>query len=203
MFYWVIYLLVLFASLAMMVREGMWSNTLTLINVIVSGLVAFGFYAPLAIMLDEQLNGRFTYVLDFVCLWVIFLVTMLICRTLSGLASRTRLRFKYPIDNVGGPLVGLFTAWVIAAFVMATLHTAPMPKEGFSGKLVYSQDEVLSKSGLTAPDLAWLRFVQRVSSPEALGTSNGDGFSAAAWVKIYEDHRSKLEAASGLFVSRG
>src|SRR3990172_12653703 len=74
--FWAIYGAVFFAALAMMVREGLWSNAITLINVIVSGLLAFGFYSPLAIMLDEQLNGQFTYILDCVCLLAIFIVSM-------------------------------------------------------------------------------------------------------------------------------
>lgn len=201
--FWAIYLIVVFAALAMMVREGLWSNTITLINVIVSGLAAFGFYSPLAVRLDEQLNGQYTYLLDFLCLWVIFTVVMLICRTLTGVASRTRLRFKYPIDAIGGPLVGLITAWVLAGFVMATLHTSPMPKDAFGGKLVHSESEVATASGLTAPDLAWLRFVQRVSPAEALGHSNESAFSAKAFVKIYGDHRAAFEGGSGLRVNRG
>ena len=50
----------------MMVREGLWSNTITLINILISGLVAFAFYSPLAIYLDEMLDGEYTYLLDFV-----------------------------------------------------------------------------------------------------------------------------------------
>jgi uncharacterized membrane protein required for colicin V production len=203
MFYWVIYLVVVFAALAMMVREGLWSNTITLINVIVSGLAAFGFYSPLAVLLDEQLNGQYTYLLDFVCLWVIFIVVMLICRSLTGLASRTRLRLKYPIDAVGGPLVGLIAAWVLAGFVMATLHTSPMPRDAYSGKLVYDKSEVATRSGLTSPDLAWLRFVERVSPAEALGDNSTSGFSAWGFVHIYEDHRTKYESATGMRVNRG
>lgn len=201
--FWAIYLAVLFASVAMMVREGLWSNTLTLINIIVSGLAAFGFYSPLAIMLDEQTDGQFTYLLDFLCLWVIFIVMMLICRLLTGAASRTRMRFKNPIDPVGGPLVGVIAAWVLAGFITATLHTSPMPRDAFSGKLVHSQSEVATKSGLMAPDLGWLRFVQRVSAVKSLGSSGTDQFSAAAFVKIYEDHRTKFEKAGSVKVRRG
>ena len=39
------------------------------------------------------------------------------------------MRFKHPIDPVGGPLVGFIAAWVLASFTMATLHTSPMPKD--------------------------------------------------------------------------
>ena len=49
--YWVFYAIVIFAGLAMTVREGLWSNTITLINITISGLVAFGFYSPIVIWL--------------------------------------------------------------------------------------------------------------------------------------------------------
>ena len=134
-----LYLITLFAGLAMMVREGLWSNTISLINILVSGLVAFGFYSPLALYLDEQLSGQYTYLLDFLCLWLLFVVSMIVCRVLTGFASTTRMRFKYPIDPVGGPIVALLAAWVLAGFTMATLHTVPMSQDALGGGLLYSE----------------------------------------------------------------
>ena len=91
----------------MMVREGLWSNTITLVNIIISGLVAFGFYSPLAIYLDEMLDGEYTYLLDFVTIWGLFVITMLVCRIGDGSGFRKRgMRFKNPIDPIGGPMVG-------------------------------------------------------------------------------------------------
>ena len=52
--FWVFYGIVIFAGLAMIVREGLWSNTITLVKIIVGRLVAFGFYSPLVIYLDED-----------------------------------------------------------------------------------------------------------------------------------------------------
>jgi uncharacterized membrane protein required for colicin V production len=205
MMFWAIYFAAFFASLAMMVREGLWSNAISLVNILISGLVAFAFYAPLAIYLDEMLDGQYTYLLDFVCIWVLFVVTMLVCRATTGMASGTRMRFKYPIDSVGGPLVALVGAWAMAAFVMATLHTAPMPKEAFSGKLIHSDVEIDSASSLTAPDLGWLRFIDRVTRSDAFGHVGRDTFSPAAFVKIYADHREKFGQAnaSWIIVRRG
>src|SRR6476469_4687562 len=149
--YLAIYGIVIFAGLAMTVREGVWSNTLTLINVIVSGLVAFGFYSPIVAYLDEQAtDGQHTYWLDFAILWALYAVSMLVLRTLMAAASKTRLRSKHPIDPVGGPIVGFIAAWVLAAFTLATLHTSPMPKNAFGGKLVYSDAD--SASFITSPD---------------------------------------------------
>jgi hypothetical protein len=204
--FWALYLVTFFAAIAMMIREGLWSNTIALINILVSGLVAFGFYSPLALYLDEQLSGQYTYLLDFLCLWLLFVVTMLVCRALTALASRTRMRFKNPIDPVGGPVVAILAAWVLSAFTMATLHTVPMPQDAFGGQLIRSDSEVESKSALLAPDLGWLRFVQSVSGGDSFGSGAKNGFSAKAFVKIYEDHRTKFGKQypqGGMIVRRG
>ena len=200
--FWAIYGIVVFASVAMMVREGLWSNSISLLNIIISGLVAFGFYAPLTIYLDEKLGGQYTYVLDFVVIWFLFAISMVIGRTVTVAASKTRMRFKNPIGPVGGPLVALLTAWVLAAFTLATLHTSPMPKDAFGGMLVGPAD-VSTASPFTSPDAAWLRFVQRMSAANALGSSRTEPFSAGGFVRIYEDHRSKYEKSPSVKVRRG
>jgi uncharacterized membrane protein required for colicin V production len=199
--YWAIYGIVIFAGLAMTVREGVWSNTLTLISVIVSGLVAFGFYSPIVAYLDEEAtSGQHTYWLDFAIIWALYAVSMIILRSLFAALSKTKLRFKHPIDPVGGPLVGFIAAWVLAAFTLATLHTSPMPKEQFGGKLVYSDAD--TASFVTQPDAAWLRFVERINPSDALGSGSTDKFSAKGFVKIYTDRREKFDKADGLIVKR-
>ena len=106
------------------------------------------------------------------------------------------MRFKHPIDPIAGPLVGELASWVLAAFVMATLHTSPMPKDAFGGGLVYTDSEVESKNALFNPDLGWLRFVDRVTQSEAFGHSDSKGFSAKAFVKIYAKHREDYQKAN-------
>lgn len=193
------YLIILFAGTAMMVQQGLWSNAITLVNVIISGLVAFTFYQPLTIRVDEMLDGEYTYLLDFVMIWALFVVTMVITRAVTGAASKTRMRFKHPIDPVGGPAVGLIAAWVLAGIALASLHTSPMPKQAFGGGLVYSAADVDSKSGLLNPDLAWLRFVETMAQADAFGHA-GRSFSAKAFVQIYADHREKFEKANAPWI---
>jgi hypothetical protein len=199
--YWTIYAVVMFAGLAMTVREGLWSNAISLLNVLVSGLVAFGFFMPLVIYLDGLTDGRHTYWLDFAVIWALFAAAMIICRATTGAASKTRMRFKNPIDPFGGPLVGLLVAWVLACFTTATLHVSPMPLNAFSGKLTYNDAE--SAPLLTAPDAAWLRLVDRLSAPAALGAGGTTRFSADAFLKIYQDRRQKFDKSDKLIVPRG
>jgi hypothetical protein len=199
--YWAIYGIALFAGIAMMVREGLWSNTITLVNIIISGLAAFGFYSPLVIYIEEKFtDGQHTYWLDFAIIWALFFVVMVVCRSLTGAASKTRMRFKNPIDPFGGPAAAVLAAWTVAAFTLATLHMSPMPKDAFGGKLLH--DDVESASFVTAPDAAWLRFVERMSQPAALGSGNTTVFEAKPFVKIYADRREKLQGLTSLIVDR-
>jgi len=198
--YWAFFLIVMFAAVAMMVREGIWSNTITLVNIIISGLVAFGFYSGLVVYLDEDVtSGQHTYWLDFAIIWALFAFTMLVCRAFTGAMSKTKMRFKYPIDDIGGPLVGLIAAWVLASFALATLHTSPMAKDAFGGKLVY---DAKSASAFSQPDIAWLSFFETMSKPEALGNGSTKNF-ASGFVTIYGAHREKYEKSPDFLPKRG
>lgn len=198
--YWAVYLIVVFATVAMMVREGLWSNAVSLVSIIISGLVAFGFYSPLVIYLDQMSDGEHTYWLDFAVIWALYSAAAVICRALTGAASKTRMRFKNPIDPVGGPIVGVIAGWVLAAFTMATMHVAPLPKDVFGGKLNHS--DVATASAVTSPDAAWLRFVETMSEPAALGLGDKRDFSAQSFVKIYTDRREKFDKSTSLIVDR-
>jgi len=203
--FWAIYGVVFFAGFAMMVREGLWSNTISFCNIIISGLVAFSFYSPVTGWLDEQLSGTFTYVLDFVVVWGLFVVTMMLCRAVTRAASKTRMRFKHPIDPVGGPIIALFAAWVLSAFTTATLFMAPMPRDAFGNRFaaleeIRNQARGSSTAALTlpfmAPDITWLVFVQNSARPMAYGPGgNARPFLAETYLVTYYRHREKLESA--------
>jgi len=46
---------ILFVCVAMLVREGLWSNALTLVNVLVAGLLATTQWEGLADWIDDQM----------------------------------------------------------------------------------------------------------------------------------------------------
>ncbi|MEX2172358.1 MAG: CvpA family protein [Pirellulales bacterium] len=200
---WLFYLIavpVFFATLAMMVREGLWSNTITLICIVLSGLAAFGFYQPLTVWVDEKTEGSYTYLLDIVCLWGVYVVAMILLSALAASLSKTRMRFKNPIDPIGGPIVAVISGWVLMSLVLASLHTAPLGKETMGGALVHSTSDVQSKSSLSAPDLWWLRFMQNAAQVDLLGTNQE--FSAALFITTYADHREKFDKSQGWLQKR-
>jgi hypothetical protein len=202
--FWAIYGVVFFAAFAMMVREGLWSNAISLFNIVISGLVAFSFYAPLAWWVDDKLDGEYTYVLDFVIVWALFVVAMVILRALTRAASKTRMRFRNPIDPVGGPLMALFAAWALSAFTTATLIMAPMPKSAFGDRLT-RVEYLMSKIGdsnaamtvpILFPDVSWLRFVERMNDQASFAASRQRTFGDQAYINIYRQHRERLENAN-------
>ncbi len=87
MIFIIILLIVLFPCVAMLIREGFWSNTLTLINVVTAALIATSYWEPLATWLDEQIPS-FTYLLDFISIWAIFVLAFVILRATPGQVSK-------------------------------------------------------------------------------------------------------------------
>lgn len=197
MWFTIILSIIFFATLAMMVMEGLWSNLITLGQVLLCGLLAFGIYQPITIWADERFEGSYTYYLDIVVLWGVYAVAMVVVKALCGLLSRTKLRFVHPMDSIGGPLFAAVTAFFMAGFVGATLHTSPLAKETLSAGMVH--DDVDGASSLTNPDIAWLRLVETASGAGLLG---GQQFSPADYVAIYSDHREKFEGTQGFRVRR-
>jgi uncharacterized membrane protein required for colicin V production len=200
--YWTFFFIISFAATAMMVKEGLWSNTITLVTIIVAGLIAFGFYSPLVVYLDESVtDGQHTYWLDFAVLWALYAFTFVVLRTFTSACSKTRMRFKNPIDTIGGPALGFIASLILGSFFLATLHVSPMPKDAYGGKLVTSS-EVETASFLSKPDAVWLRLVERMSAPTALGSGSTQDFSAKAWVKIYADRRAAFEKSDKFIPTR-
>lgn len=139
-------------------REGLWSNAIMLVNVVTAGLIATNFWEPIADTLDEQ-QPRMTFLLDLVVLWVLFAVALLILRLCSDSVSKVQVRFKKPIELLGGLILAGWVAWVSVCFTAMTLHTAPLSREFLFGGF---RAEERMMFGL-APDRRWLGFVQRMS----------------------------------------
>ncbi len=189
---------VFFATLAMLIDKGLWSNALSAMNVLLSGLVAFGFYMPLATLASDNGMASFTHVLDFLCLWVLYVVAFIFLhRIASALLSPTQMRFKYPIDTIGGPVMAAVTGWLMTGIVAATLHAAPFDKDCFGGVFA----DLNRSSTLTNPDLAWLSIAEKMLSNDHLGSGRSK-FSPGAYITDFNNQRAALEKEESLKVQR-
>lgn len=182
---------VVFATLAMLVRDGVWSNTLALLQILIAGLAAFAFYQPLTVMLDEQTGGQYTYALDLVVIWGVYTVAMVLLKTLSETVSKKRMAFvPKQVDDFVGPLVGLIAGCLLAGFVGATLHMSPLNREALGGAMDYKTSDIDS-APIYALDITWLALVEAATSA---GIAGGDDFKVEEFVGIYRDRREKYES---------
>ncbi|MEM6330587.1 MAG: CvpA family protein [Planctomycetota bacterium] len=199
MYFGIVLGIVFFITFAMMVAEGLWSNTIALMQIVFSGIVAFGFAQPITVWADEYTDGEYTYALDIVVLWFLFALSMILLKIFAELLSKTRAKFVPQVDTFGGALVGLVAGAVMAGIVGATLHTAPLPKDGLGGGMDYPPGD-LSDAGWAAVDIHWLRLVEAAAGAGLTGDAS---FTAEDFVAVYGAHRkSYAENAEGLKVRR-
>jgi hypothetical protein len=178
--------------------EGLWGNLLTLFNVLFAALFAMNFFEPMANAMDSKVPS-FTYFLDFMSMWIVFLVTFVLLKLGTRLISGYKVRFRKPMEMAGSYVVSALVGWVMVCFVTASLHTAPLPKTAFGGGFDPNRRMVFGM----APDIKWLAFVNAVST-RALASGNGDENAfdrEASFITVYNSRRAALEEQEALRVA--
>lgn len=152
---------IIIACVACLFIEGMWGNAIRLINVVTAALLATNFFEPVAAWLEGMGDwfASFTYLWDFLALWGLFGVFMILFRLVTNHLSRVKVRFLKIADHIGSAFFAAWIGWVMVCFSMFSLHTAPLARKFMSGAF---QAEKRMFMGL-APDRQWLGFVQKVS----------------------------------------
>ena len=156
----ILMLVILFATVAVLYTDGVWSNAVRLINVVTACLLAVNFFEPLAHWLDNW-QPSYSYVWDFLALWALFALFMTIFTLLTNHVSKVKVRFLKVVDQVGSSIFALWIGWVMVCFTMTALHTAPLARN-FMFNGFKSGNEERMMMGF-APDRQWLGFVQKES----------------------------------------
>jgi hypothetical protein len=122
---------VFFAGVAMTVAEGLWSNAIGLLAVIFAGVFAVAAGFPLGLAAREQFQKEevFTWYFLFAGCWIAFFAFIVVFRVVAERISRVRMRFVPPLENAGGPLMGLLTALMFTSFASFTLLIPMAAKE--------------------------------------------------------------------------
>jgi uncharacterized membrane protein required for colicin V production len=192
--------IILFATLAMLMPQGMWTSAIALVNVTTAALLAINFWEPIVTWVEGMgpFARRSTYVLDFVVIWLLFAFILTILRAVTDLLSKSKLRFIRPLDVAGGAFFGLWTGWVLVCFTLMTLHMAPLSREFLFGSFQPEKRMVL---GL-APDRQMLGFMQSIS----LGAFSRGGDEQyvfdpkGEYMLKYASRRKEYETVAGLVV---
>jgi uncharacterized membrane protein required for colicin V production len=119
---------VCFAAFAMCINEGLWSNTITLLCIILAGLMGVFVGVPLGNWAVEQAeaDAATTWYYVFGGMWIVFLISAIVFRVLTDKASRTRMRFIPLLDRIAGPLMAVYVAVMLTSFASYTLLRAPI-----------------------------------------------------------------------------
>ncbi len=149
---------IIFACVALLHQDGMWSNAVRLINVVTAALLAMNFFEPLANWL-EQWKPEWTYLWDFLSLWGLFIVISLIFRVATDWVSPVKVQFSDLTNRIGSTFFSLWIGWIMVCLTMVSLHAAPLAKNSFRGSF---QPEESMFFGF-APDRQWLAFTQKMS----------------------------------------
>ena len=117
-----------FAGVAMTINEGLWSNTILLICIMIGGCASVVAGVPVGMMIFEQAGfaADKAWYCTFAGMWAVFVVSVLLLRLVAEKASQTRVRFLPIVDKIGGILVGLFVAAMLTSFAAATLWDGPV-----------------------------------------------------------------------------
>jgi len=161
--------------------------------VLLAATLATAWY-PAVVARLEPMFASFTYLLDFLALQGLFCLLVLVFREVTDRISGTRVKFRRPVELVGGPLVAMLTGWVMVCFTAASLHTAPVPRN-----VVQPTPEARMLFEI-APDRRWLAWVRgsSIRGPFAAPAAAFD--PDADFVLRYADRRHALEREQQLRV---
>ena len=188
-------LIIIFVCVAMLWREGLWSNAITLFNVIFAALIASSLWEPIADQLDKSVPSG-TYLWDLAALWFLFGIALVVMRAITDLISKVQVRFKLPVDWIGGILCAFLVGWTMVCFLSMTLHTAPLARHFMFGDFYDTPDDKLLV--IAAPDHTWLGFIQQLS----LGSLSGkNGFDPQGqFINTYAQRRASYERVDSILV---
>ena len=161
---------ILFACAAMLYNDGMWSNSIRLINTIMAGLLAMNFFEPVADWLEGQAPA-YTYFWDFIALWGLFIIFSLIFRLITDRLSQVKVKFLKIADQIGSGVLALWVGWVMVCFTLMSLNTAPLARNCLGGSFSSKTEDRMFLG--FAPDRQWLGFTQKMSQ-EAYARSASD-----------------------------
>jgi hypothetical protein len=204
-------LLVLLITALLVWFQGLWGAAIALVNLTFAMLIATNLFEPIASMADG-VDGSFTYLLDFMVLWMIFVPTFAFLRLMSHLFSGTRVKFILPVEMAGRTILALWCGWMMVCFTAFSLMMAPLNAENPLG--AFAGPKGGSFLGM-APERMWLGFAHsRSRGALSRGNFSGEGhpddansnieaFDPLAEYPIkYHDRRVKYANESEMRVAR-
>jgi hypothetical protein len=188
MWLYIFVIIIIAICVAMTWTQGLWTNLISLFNAAFAGVFASNYFEPLAQFLESQAES-YTYFWDFLSIWMIFSFAFLVLRTATDGFSKTRVRFRLPVETFGSPIAAALTGWVVVSVFLFSLHTAPLPRNSFGGAF---QKTPTSSNFPLSPDRLWLGFLQS-RSEGVLATAEKNVFDPnSEFILRYGERRERF-----------
>ena len=152
-------LVILAAATGLLALGGFWRALVAFFNVQLAASLATAWYPTLADLLEGQVPA-YRYLLDFLSIWLIFVVVASLTRAATDWLAPNKVAFPPLVERIGCGIASFLTAWVLMAFTAASLHTAPVPRD-----FIQPTPEARMLS-ILSPDRAWLGWVRHSSLSE-------------------------------------
>ncbi len=110
--------------------SGLWGSFISLINIVFAALIATAYFEVVADHLEYgagRTSMQFTYICDFAAIWLVFVGSAILIRTLTDSFSSIKLKFDFLTEMIGRTLVSLLAAGIFTCFAHFTLLVAPLP----------------------------------------------------------------------------
>jgi hypothetical protein len=185
-----LFLLIVFAATAAALWfQGLWSAAVTLVNLLLAMMIATSFYEPVCTAIESIGPAKqFTYLLDFVVLWVLFGIAFGILRAITDGLSQKQVGFDLPVEMAGRSLLAAWCGWLMVCFVAFSLQMAPLNSANPLGAFATPSSKTF---GPVSPDRLWLGFMYSRSK----GAIGGNAFDPDATLPLrYHDRRVKFAA---------
>lgn len=182
-------LLILAATAAAIWFQGLWSAAITLVNMLLAMTIATSFYEPICQKIESFGAGAsYTYLLDFVVLWLLFGIAYGILRAVTDGLSKTGVKFEMPVEMAGRSILALWCGWLMVCFVAFSLQMAPLNSANPLGAWSTPSAKTFS---FVSPDRLWLGFMYSRSQ----GALAGEKFDPAGeFLPKFHDRRVKYAA---------
>jgi hypothetical protein len=188
-------LLVIFAATtAALWFQGFWNGMLTFVNLVLAMVVATSFFEPAATMIEGLGAASWTYLLDFVILWLLFFLAYSVFRAVTDSLSKERVKFDVPIELGGRSVLAVLCGWLMLCFVAFSLHLAPLNSPYPLGAWITPASRTF---GPVSPDRLWLGFMHSRSQGALAGNTFDEG---GEFLLKYHHRRAKYAQETAMRV---
>jgi hypothetical protein len=172
--------------------HGLWSSAITVVNLILSMLIATNYYEPTADLI-ESLEPSYSHLYDVLALWLLFIISFGILRGISDAISSNKIEFSLPVEMTGRSLLAIWASWLIICFIAFTLHIAPLNSVTPLGAYNTPSEGIFLGQ---QPDHLWLGFFQQSSRGSFAGSQEFD--TDGVFLYKYHKRRALYAAQPGM-----